>query len=584
MEAGLHSPQSPPPARPNTTCHFAVFDSTDVPATSSPLVAEMWEALLCDYPDRSFVDNIVGMIRHGAKLGYEGVWREENRPAVGVQNLPMSEEELHHIRQSVAERLAQRRSMAVNDGEVVVSPVGTVPKPNGKYRTINHLSWPRRRRGHPFVNDGIDPETVSFAYANLDNLFAAIRRASGEIWKVDLVDAYFHVVVASQDARLLGFNIDGVSYKDCTLNFGGRSSPFIFNLFAEALHWILRCFGLELDHYLDDSYGLAQADRGQATVRFFKAVCECLGIQVSEKKSGWGKKLEVLGIMVDAEEAKAWISEERKRKLLTQIDTILQNQSVNALALHSLAGSLNFVSRVCPTGRAFMSRIYAAVHKAVTNWQTVRVGRGLRDELEWWSGVLEKWDGVTLLYRDQRRVEVWTDAATTKGVGGHLGPREACTRAFSMTVRKKHSLKPILFLETLAVVEAIKMWSEELENKEVVFKVDNMALFYGLRSGKCDHKPTQSLLRWIFARALELHMTIVPDWVPSKVNDVADALSRFDWPYLLHNRKHVQPVTTVLGDISPPIPPSRTPHGTILPDHDWVPPLAPHIHVSDAVE
>lgn len=573
-EAGLRPPDSVPPPRPNTSPTFPVFDPTDRPAAPSPLRASAWRTLLRQYPEPSLPRNIIGMIEHGAKLGYSGPLRGLGRPAASVPNLPMDDTSLQHVRDTVADRVRTGWARRAHAGErVVVSPIGTVPKSGGKVRTINHLSWPRRPSS-PSVNDGIDPALVSLEYSTLDKLFGSIRRRlpPGDIWKADLTDAFFHVTVASRDAHLLGFHLDGETYMDCTLNFGGRSSPFLFNLVAEALHWILESFGLDCSHYLDDSFGLVARGMGPATLRFFMAVCSALGIAVSTSKSTSGDSVEVLGILVCSSEARAWITQKRINNLRVDIDRILAQPRASPLDLQSIAGSLNFVSRVCPTGRAFMRRIYDGVRDLTNRWGSQTTSGALGEDLRWWRSTLATWDGVGIIPRDLPRIEVWTDAATTRGLGGHLGPREACTKTFSVQVDPRHTGKDIFFLETLALLTAFRTWAEDLKDHEVVCKVDNAALAACLRSGSCDHRATQTLLRHLFALAMELHVTLISDWVPSAVNDVADALSRFDWPYLRTRRPNV-PLPLAQPSMTPiPKPNPATPLAG-PPIHDRVTPL-----------
>ena len=55
------------------------------------------------------------------------------------------------------------------------------------------------------------------------------------------------------DWPLLGFTWQGSFYHAIILIFGIKSAPYIFNLFAEVLHWIIqRHIPGQLKHYLDD--------------------------------------------------------------------------------------------------------------------------------------------------------------------------------------------------------------------------------------------------------------------------------------------------------------------------------------------
>ena len=61
--------------------------------------------------------------------------------------------------------------------------------------------------------------------------------------------------VHPDDWLLLGYCWQGRYFFDLYLPFGSRSSPCIFNMFADALQWILvrKCFISVLFHYLDES-------------------------------------------------------------------------------------------------------------------------------------------------------------------------------------------------------------------------------------------------------------------------------------------------------------------------------------------
>ena len=294
--AGLRLPAHPPPKRSNTTCTYPVFDKAVKPACVSPLNPAAWDLLLANYPDRDLRRNIVGMIRHAAKLGYEGVWTGMDRKMAEVPNLEMDDKSMEHVRETVGGR--QQKGWAsgvVGMDKVVVSPIGTVPMANGKMRTINHPSWPRNRHNHPSVNNEIDGARVTMTYDKLDYLFNNIWKGKrGTLWKGDLTDGHFHVVVAASDSPLLRFHMYGVTYEDNTFNFGGKSSPFIFNLFAKAFHWILQSFGMDCTHYLYDSFCLTAENNGEAVQAFVQMVAQSLGLQRSPTKSTHGERIEIL--------------------------------------------------------------------------------------------------------------------------------------------------------------------------------------------------------------------------------------------------------------------------------------------------
>ena len=72
--------------------------------------------------------------------------------------------------------------------------------------------------------------------------------------KLDLAHAFHNLPVRPHDWPLLCYKWGGKFFMDTRLAFNCSSSPFIFNTFAEALHWILvNVVGIAfLLHHLDD--------------------------------------------------------------------------------------------------------------------------------------------------------------------------------------------------------------------------------------------------------------------------------------------------------------------------------------------
>ena len=118
------------------------------------------------------------------------------------------------------------------------SGVGVVPKKGGKWRVIIHLSAPQGSS----INDYIKTETeYSMHYSSVDDAIQLLSTwESGALMaKVDLESAFRIVPVRHQDWELLGIYWRDLYYVNTCLPFGCRSSPFLFNQFANAIHWIL---------------------------------------------------------------------------------------------------------------------------------------------------------------------------------------------------------------------------------------------------------------------------------------------------------------------------------------------------------
>ena len=135
-----------------------------------------------------------------------------------------------------------------------LSGVGVVPKTDASWHLINHLSAPEDNS----INDYIDPCTYSLQYHTIDDAIRLCYKLGKDtlMCKVDIKHAFRLCPVHPSDWHLLGFQWQGRFYVDTCLPFGLRSSPFIFNMLADAIQWILEHHFAIHDsfHYLDDFF------------------------------------------------------------------------------------------------------------------------------------------------------------------------------------------------------------------------------------------------------------------------------------------------------------------------------------------
>ncbi|KAK3750453.1 hypothetical protein QZH41_000436 [Actinostola sp. cb2023] len=146
----------------------------------------------------------------------------------------------------------------------VGSPMGAVPKKRSnplKYHIIHDLSWPRDKS----VNDFIPAERFQCYYDTLDRAISLVKQAGTGAYmaKLDLPDAYRHILVRPADWDLLGSTwpiyVDGELKTGYFLNmflpFGARSSPAQFQRYADTLNYIMQDRGADpVWNYMDDFF------------------------------------------------------------------------------------------------------------------------------------------------------------------------------------------------------------------------------------------------------------------------------------------------------------------------------------------
>ena len=180
----------------------------------------------------------------------------------------------------------------------VGSPMGIVVKKcldSVKYRIIHDLSWPPRDS----VNDHIDPDLYRCVYASFDQAVSLVKKhgVGALMAKLDLADVFKHILVQPEDWPLLCSSWDMVQvdgsvlrqyYIDLFLPFGLRSSPAIFNHYANALEFAMQANGVQdLLHYLDGYFTAGPTDTSdcQCNIGKMVQVYRHLGFAVNPTKS-----------------------------------------------------------------------------------------------------------------------------------------------------------------------------------------------------------------------------------------------------------------------------------------------------------
>jgi hypothetical protein len=169
------------------------------------------------------------------------------------------------------------------------------------------------------VNDGIADTEAAIRYDMIDRAISDIVQAGRSclLVKLNLESAFRHIPVRPADWHLLGFTWEEKFYYDIVLGFGCRSAPYIFNLFAEALHWILEHhLPAFIRHYLDDflkifapNVPLAEV---QKALEWALVLREHLGLHFQPTKThGPSTLLEFLGIELDTELMEARLPTEK---------------------------------------------------------------------------------------------------------------------------------------------------------------------------------------------------------------------------------------------------------------------------------
>jgi hypothetical protein len=125
---------------------FEVFDaqSTLLRNSPSPLKISVWAQLLEDYPGELGI-LVVGILRYGARLGYSGAHAlrlSQNHSTVALDPAGVT-------RQVDSDLSLGRIAVVDPIFPFISSPLGLVPKPNGTFRRIHDLTYPKHSKNSP---------------------------------------------------------------------------------------------------------------------------------------------------------------------------------------------------------------------------------------------------------------------------------------------------------------------------------------------------------------------------------------------------------------------------------------------------
>ncbi|SAM59492.1 uncharacterized protein UBRO_20220 [Ustilago bromivora] len=350
---------------PNTAFAGNVFDPASQPTRHSCMqeCAFAWSTLLSLYPDPIYRCQLLGMTEHGCLLGYDGLLCDADHRS---DNLPISSAGHSHLHRQIDACLAEGHLSVIPAGTNLVElPIGVVPKPHStKLHTIHHLSHSHQLTAAalPSINTGISPGFIRIQYKGLQDLLAFVSQNPGcLLWKGDLEDAFWHIVTAECDMHLLVFSYNSICYCKNALTFGGSSSPWLFNLVAEFLHWlVMACLPANwpVNHYLDYTFGTIPASHTMHTllpIHTLALAVNALGLRLSPKKTfSTSTKLEVLGVEIGTVTQTIRITDDRHHCILVQCCSLLQHCSVDLLNMQQIASLLQFMSQVFPCGKAFL--------------------------------------------------------------------------------------------------------------------------------------------------------------------------------------------------------------------------------------
>ena len=514
---------------PIQPCIAPPIDDTDLssfpnfPSSVSTCVnVPCFDSLLLDYSQelRRF---LVSGFSDGFRIGFMGVASQgrdrNNMSAVSYQR---------DVSAAILKELRRGHTVGpFSDSPFSVfqcSPLGAVPKKDNTMRIILDLSSPFGSS----VNDGIPHEFFTVKYSSFDDAVSIVRDMGKGCFmaKIDIKHAFRLCPVNPLDWPLLGYKWLG-RYFDIRLPFGLRSSPFIYNVFADAVTWILvHKFDITaLIHYLDDFFVCANTKEGcQRKVDTILRVFEMLGIPVAEDKlEGPSQRLVFLGIEIDSIAMVCRLPGNKILALSKSLTHWLSRRKCTKMELLSVISSLSFACKVVKPGRIFLRRLIDLSTKVSKLHHHLDISSSVRLDFAMWSSLLRSWNGVSVFQdmpMSSLELNLFTDASF-KGFGAYFNG-EWLSSSWQFDTSSFH----IGVLELFAVYCAIVAWGKQLRDRQIVIFSDNEANVKIWETGSSKDPNIMRLVRLLFFHCVEFNITVSLKHVAGAHNLYADLLSR----------------------------------------------------------
>ena len=512
--------------------------------------------LLVRYPNRKAADTLRSGFTVGFRLGFSGQREARDAPnLLSVKQAPtLALDKL--MKEVDLGRMAGPFSTKPIEN-LRISPIGLVPKAEpGTFRLIHHLSYP----DSDSVNSGIDRQLCTVQYTSFDEAVSMIAGAGpgALLAKADIQSAFRLIPIHPNDFCLLGIKVSDKIFVDKTLPMGASCAPAYFETFSTFIEWaVSTCVGLgHVRHYVDDflfaSGASVQGSQScRSVLNCFVDLCAELGVPLAHDKTiEPTTKLTFLGLEINTVSQSVAIPQDKLPVINGKIATALRSEKITLKNLQSLIGSLSFVCRAVPPGRAFLRRLIDLSKGVKKPWHLIRLSKGAKDDLHMWQVFLHNFNGSTII-PDQfwllnEDLQLFTDASSTIGFGGYF---QGQWFNGVWPLQTKVSTPSIAWLEFFPVVVALTLWGQQLKGKRILIRSDNAAVvsIVNTQSSKCPR--IMNLVRFFVLKCLNNNVSFRARHIPGVKNDIADALSRSQ----MTRFRALAPQAANLGSKVPPI-------------------------------
>ena len=416
-----------------------------------------------------------------------------------------------------------------------VSPMSTRPKKGTtKRRVIVDLSWPP---GGASVNEYIPKDSfmeqpVKLVYPTIDKLCRRAAQIGSKAfgWKKDMERAFRQVPLDPLAWSFLGVCWEGLLYFDLAEVMGCRSAPYVMQRVTSMIRHVM----VNLQHctfnYVDDFMGIDLITRAWEAFNTLGHLLRDLGVNEAEDKMvAPCQIIEFLGIIFDFIRQLILVPQDKLKEIRLELRRVGRGM-VTMKQLQSLAGKLQFAATCVRPGRVFIIRLYQKIAELDRLGLTeIQLDEETLRDIRWWSRYMKTYNGVSIMWMEQSTIPnaiMATDASLT-GMGGVCGQEFYHIRIPGAFRRNKEIIADF---EMLAILIAIRIWSEHIKGTRFTVDCDNQVVVAVLNGQSSKNKFLQTCLREITKCLAENQCEMVVTYINTKANTRPDWLSRWEDP------------------------------------------------------
>ena len=343
---------------------------------------------------------------------------------------------------------------------------------------------------------------------------------------LDLQDAYLQVPVHPASRRYLRFCVGVSVYQFRALCFGLSTAPQVFTRIMAPVSAIMHRHGFWILRYLDDWLVLASTFQESVRARdFLLWLCQRLGIRVNLPKSSLTpmQTQDYLGITIQTIPLRVFPTLKRIQKLSLLLQDFLSTWSHPVSVWRQLLGIMSSMSALVPDSRLRMRALQIRLNVAgrlqlddfLVEWDS-----DCHPDLLWWSDVSHLQVSMPL-GESLPDLCLFTDASDI-GWGASLGDVHLSGSWSPLSSRFS-----INHRELLAVLLALRGFLPSLCGRVVaVFSDNTTALVHLKKQGGTRSVTLNTVAQSVLRFCKEFHIQLLPQFIPGKMNVLADSLSR----------------------------------------------------------